>query len=201
MCFRVGNTDYKITFLFCAVFALLIAFDNGNLLLSFLAVCAHEGAHLFAMKAYQQPIKSVRLEAFGILIEREKTPAALRQNLVIGMAGCAANLAAFLLFGTGYYWLRDMWLLRAAFINLGLCMLNVLPVQGLDGGQVVLLLARCKTNEEKAVVTAKFISFITCGIVFLFGVILCLKIRFNPSICLLAVFLGFHTFFVQMNME
>ena len=91
MHFTIGTTRFTVSFLFCCVLALLILFDNNVLLYSFLMVCAHESAHLLAMYCCAVKVEAVRLEPFGIIIEKRDEDISLKAQAVIAAAGCVIN--------------------------------------------------------------------------------------------------------------
>ena len=91
MHFQIGSTRYTVSFLFCALLCFFIAFSERILFYSFLMVCAHESAHLLAMRLCAVAVDAVRLEPFGIIIERQNAPLNLTKTIGIALAGCAAN--------------------------------------------------------------------------------------------------------------
>ena len=184
-----GGDYTKVTFLFCIIVALLILFDNSILFYSFLMVCAHESAHLFAMHLCGVAVREVSLEPFGILVKKEQKQLSLGAALAVIYAGCALHLLLGCVCMVLFLLFQNRFVLSLAAINAALLVLNLLPIQGLDGGQGLLAVLRRFCSEEKAVAAAKITSLCTSGALFAFGMIICFKVRLNPSICLLALFL------------
>ena len=189
MHFKIGAVHWHISFLFCILLSLMLLFDSGFMVPTMLTVCAHESAHLFAMHLCGVAVREVSLEPFGILVKKEQKQLSLGAALAVIYAGCALHLllgsacmVLFLLF-------QNRFVLSLAAINAVLLALNLLPIQGLDGGQGLLAVLRRFCSEEKAVAAAKITSLCTSGALFAFGMIICFKVRLNPSICLLALFL------------
>lgn len=201
MSFTIGKTKYTVTFLFCALSACLIAFDKQLIFKTFLMVCAHEGAHLFAMKGCGIQVDAVSLEPFGIIIKKTGSAKTLPRRLLIICAGCAANLCLAVLFFLLYVLWQKSVFLHLSAINISLLLINALPVLGLDGGQALYEILRFKKSEEFAVSTVKIISFTTATVLFIAGMIICFKVRFNPSICLLALFLLVQTALNRMKYD
>ena len=193
MSFNIGKLQVKISFFFTLVLALIILFDTGFVLESFLAVCAHEGAHLLCMLVCGASAQAVRFEAFGILIERGEDALSFGKNIMIMLSGCAWNLVLFCALFCVY--LRDgsQVLSRFALINLALFFINILPVTGLDGGAVLSAVLTRKYGEENGLNKANIASIMTCAFVFVSGMILSFKVRFNLSLCAFSLYLFFCT--------
>ena len=190
----LGGVRVHISFLFCVVLCLIVLFDNGAVLPAFIAVCAHESAHLLAMLLCGVPVEGVSLEAFGILIERGECAESFAQKTGIAAAGCCMNLGLFLLSFFGGNLFLNKLILQFAAVNALLLFVNILPVKGLDGADLLsLFLERCFPHKNGERI-GKTVSIATCIILFLFGVIICLKVRVNPSICLFSLFLLVQSF-------
>lgn len=190
MRFSIGKVRVEISFLFCILLSCLVLFDSGLFLAAFLLVCAHESAHLFAMFLCGVHIDSVALEPFGILIKREKKALAFGREICIIFAGCFANV--FLATGSMILYCffgKKSIFLQLFFINIALAVFNILPITGLDGGDALLLILRRHKSEENAVNTGKTVSIICCILLFIIGMIICFKVRLNPSLCFFSLFL------------
>ena len=193
MSFQIGKVKCRISFLFCAVLSFLILFDNGLVLPAFVSVCAHESAHLFAMLMLGADVRQVYAGAFGILIERKADALGFRENLLISAAGCAVNALICAAFLAAHAVWKNEALQRIAFVNFFLFLMNALPIHGLDGAQVITLLFAHRFGEKFAETAGNFISVACCVFLFAIGVIICFKIRFNPSLCLFSLYLLFES--------
>ena len=187
--FNIGHTRLSISFLFCVVVALLILFDKSTLFYSFLMVCAHESAHLLAMKLCGVKPAAIKLEPFGIIIEKEDEDLPLRAKLVIIVAGCVGNLLLALIFLCLYLLQHKSVFVTLFGVNICLFSLNALPVIGLDGGALLQALFAQRKGEEYADSIGEKVSFAVCGVLFIIGVIICLKVRLNPALCFISAFL------------
>ena len=200
MRFKIGSTQFTVSFLFCCVLALLILFDNAVLLYSFLMVCAHEGAHLLAMTLCGARVKAVRFEPFGIIIEKEDEDLPLLALIFISAAGCMLNILLAAVFFCLYLHKQGDVFMTLFSVNVCLFALNILPIYGLDGGQILYLLLQTK-GEEFADITVKTVSYVCCALLFVAGMILCFKVRFNPSICLISFVLFVQTLLRRVDIE
>lgn len=193
MSFNLGEIKIKISFLFCAVICLIAFFDKGYMMPAFLSVCAHEGAHLSAMLVLGERVREVSFEPFGILIKRESEGGEFNKNLIIALAGCILNFFVFLILFAVHKLCENEQILVISAINLALFIINILPVSGLDGAQVLKLVLEKYKSEEIADSTGKIVSVITSGIILIFGVIIYFKVRQNPSLILLSLYLLFQS--------
>ena len=199
MHFTIGTTRFTVSFLFCCVLALLILFDNNVLLYSFLMVCAHESAHLLAMYCCAVKVEVVRLEPFGIIIEKQDEEMPFSSQFMITAAGCILNFLLAVLFLFLYFCKQTEVHFTLFAVNVLLFSLNVLPIDGLDGGQLLTLFLIKRKGMQKARTIGKKVSLCCCVLLFISGAIICFKIRFNPSICLISFVLFVQTLLKNMN--
>ena len=190
MRFSIGGVRIEISFLFCILLSCLVLFDRGVFLFAFLMVCVHEIAHLFAMLLFGVKIDGIALEPFGILIKKELKALLYYQNMCIVFAGCFANflLAGICIFLYCFFEKNNIFM-RFFSINIALAVFNLLPITGLDGGQALQLMIAHYRSAKNAEIIGKIASSIGCVLLLIFGMIICFKIRLNPSLCFLSLFL------------
>lgn len=193
MRFKIGETEIKISFLFCAVICLIAIFDKGYMMPAFLSVCAHEGAHLSAMILSGEKVREVSFEPFGILIKRESEGGEYYKNLIIYLAGCILNFLLFLILFAVCCFTKNETVSVICGINFFLFFINILPVSGLDGAKVLRLVSQKRVSREFADKTGKTVSVITSAALLIFGTIICFKVRQNPSLILLSLYLLFQS--------
>lgn len=127
---EIYGVRIRICFGFLFINALMMTI-SGNI--SVLALCAcilHEFGHMAVMKLFGQQISSVTFYGAGVKIspKKGKILSVWRECAVLS-AGCGVNLLLYLMFGKTEFGL----------INLFLCILNMLPAGGLDGGRILRL--------------------------------------------------------------
>ena len=123
---------------FCGAVLLLTADRSGLSGLFFLAIALHEGGHLLYMLLARLPLGEISLTPLGLILSlRPECHPAAGESLLLNLSGCAANLAAAALLplfpGGG------MAALRLSAVNAALGILNLLPIPGLDGDNVVVV--------------------------------------------------------------
>ena len=201
MSFYLGNTKITITFLFCALLGFLIAFDRHYVFYAFLSVCAHESAHILAMKACKMRIDAVALEPFGVIVKKRERAESLSRCLAVTAAGCVANFVLAAIFFFLYKIFGRIIFSELWAVNISIFLINALPVIGLDGGQAVYEILKWKKSKEIAAKTIKILSYCVTAVLFFIGTIICFKVRLNPSFCLFSVFLFIQTALSSMNKD
>ncbi len=195
MSFKVNNVTINISFLFCIFVCFMVAFDkNGTVLLCFIFMLFHELSHIIAMIFCRVKIKKLYFEPFGIYIEKEEKSLNAKQDFLVLISGCFFNFAACFCFAVAFFALKNATFLKCALINFALCIFNALPIKNLDGGDVLLLLLNELKSVKNPLNTVKIISLICCFGLFVLGVIICAKVRFNPSLIIVSVYLAFSLF-------
>lgn len=188
MTFVIGKCRVTVQFLFFAVLALLLAFDRSGMAAVGL-VCAviHEGAHLAAMRFKSCKLQEIRLTPFGVDIVKKDcgTDRGYLCEALISLSGPAANLAAFffcLLFGGGKYPMFQEG-------NLAFFILNLLPVEPLDGGQAMQCLLCLHFTAEKSVKIVRIVSFVFMVPLFTVGFLVLFRSKWNFSLLFLCMYL------------
>ncbi len=160
---------------------------TGLALLSLLAVLLHELGHLFAMSICGLAPKAIRLIPASIQIVKGFC-ASTGDEMFIAAAGPFAN---FLIFGLSYaafYGFKIEMLAVFAALNFIYALFNLLPVKGLDGGTIIMLLI----SKKRGIFSAERILQIITALISVFsfgaGAFLCLNGNFNPSLFALAIY-------------
>jgi Zn-dependent protease len=121
-----------VSFWFFALLAVCVWLGADVLRLG-LAAAVHEGGHLAALFLCGGRVRAVELGACGVRIRpRFSHVMSAREQAAMLLAGPAAGLAAALISDLGGKW-------RFAMLSAGLSIFNLLPVPGLDGGELLRL--------------------------------------------------------------
>lgn len=122
----------------------------GEALTVALAALLHELGHIAAAWGWGVPLRGLRLDLFGARMELGgRIP--YRAELAVAAGGPLASLlAASLAFPLGRVWGEAN---LFAAVSLGLGMLNLLPVRGLDGGRMLSCGLSLLLGERAAYVT------------------------------------------------
>lgn len=178
------------TVLFYLVF--LIAEPTGYSTLTLLAAALHEGGHLLAALLCRVKIQSIRIYPFGAEIRPAPSLRSYGKDAVLALAGGAVNLLCALLF----FHSPDEKTRFFALSSLTLGLLNLLPVDGLDGGAVLLALLGRRADSPPFRLLRRGLSFLTLFLLWLGAVYGLLFENADPSLFLMVCFLFVTTFLV-----
>lgn len=195
MRFCIGKTNVEVTFLFCILISFLVFFDKDyTVLFCFVFILFHELSHIISMLFCGVKIKSIAFEPFGIYIEKEEINLSATKNFLILVSGCAFNFGACFSFVIAFCVFKRIIFLKCAVINFSLFVFNALPVKNLDGGDTLYLILNEFKKVKNPLNTVKIVSVTVCALLFALGIILCVKVRFNPSLIISSVYLAFSLF-------
>ena len=156
-------------FSFFAVVSLMLLFSNGKYIIMCLLACLwHETGHLIAMLQTNVKVDKICIYGGGIRISPDKsfdfTP--FRVRLCVLLAGSALNFVTFMMLKNSQY---DAWAFFAA-INAVIGAFNMLPLQFLDGGKILILIIRNLCSYQRAVILERYLKWM--NIVLIITVIL-----------------------------
>ena len=181
------------SFWFFAVLALFFVFDEDGLALYFLLpVFAHELGHLTAMRLLGVKIRSVRLSAFGIAIQKEGgLKLSYAKEIIVAAAGAFANLGLALVFSFFPHDFDEpgrVTLFMAA--NIAVAAFNMLPIGGLDGGSLLKLSAERFLPQGIAFVLSRVFSFLILVPIFALSFFLIMRPERNFTLLAVSVYLA-----------
>lgn len=190
MKFKFLGTEIYISFLFSAVLSFMLVTDRSGLALPTLfAVFIHESGHLLAMWAAGCQPKAIRLIPASVQIIREIPLIKTKQSVAISLCGPAANIIVFLSLFANFYLFKSESSLRFAILNLILAVFNLLPVYGLDGGDLLCLILTKENDIYKAHQTVKIITAVFALLAFLAFIWLLFGGNLNLSVLIIAIYL------------
>ena len=157
---------------------------TGLLLLS---AFLHEGGHLLAIRYVGAPIRRVDLLPMGGLIVYDQSSCSPMDCALVSAAGPMANLLAFFLCLPIAS--RSPYLLFFALANAFLALLNLLPWEVLDGGNLLFCLLLARRDPLYAERVCKAVSRVSSALLALLFVLLGLSSRFPLWYLLLSAML------------
>lgn len=155
MQFKIKNIKIKISFTFFALILLFITLGKTqNILPALLFSFLHECGHIFVLFFTNEQICEFNLGMFGAEIaKKESLKTDFKKEILINLGGPIVNLifsVIFLFSGKTMYF----------YINLIICLFNLLPIYSLDGGKALTAFLNILTNERKAVFIITVISYL-----------------------------------------
>ena len=152
--FRIGGFQLSVHWSFWLLLGLASAAPKQPVLpLGLLAAACHELGHFGAMLAVGMAPRNLRFSALGGKLQAKNFPGIWAELASVG-AGGAVNLALAGLFAAANGYEARLF----SAVNLVLGGLNLLPVQGLDGGRMVVLLLERRWEDRKSKAAAVWIS-------------------------------------------
>ncbi|MDR3551732.1 MAG: site-2 protease family protein [Clostridia bacterium] len=185
---RVNISVYFAVFIAC----LLVLDHTGLVVYALVCVGVHELGHIAAIRLYRAPVEEISFRLFGVGIRlRNNVRLGYRQELVVALAGCAANLllcaAAWICARVGFYALQASLLL---VFSLMIGAFNILPICPLDGGRALETLLSMRLPPEKVQRIVDIVSLVLIVPLATAGFRLLIWTGCNFSLLLVAVYLA-----------
>lgn len=184
MTFSIRNIQISVSVYFAAVitFALLFA-PNGSALPALLCCILHEIGHMTAIYLSGGRVQKISLGAYGMRIDSIRTlKISPKKEIIISLSGPFVNLILL----TAGIILKNPIIMR---INLVLCIFNLLPAGSTDGYNAIKNVLSLFFSEQKVKDVLKIISTSFLIIVYVFGIILFIKTKYNFTLLAVAVYM------------
>lgn len=188
---RLFGCTIELSFLFVAATACSVLLDHtGCILSTLLASFLHECGHLVAMIVLGGLPEQITFGIFNIdIIDVHRTERGYKQDIAILLAGPAVNLTMFAVLFTISGLMPGVDFLFAASAHLIIGLFNLLPVESLDGGQVLYSFLCERVSPEKAGRVVQIVSFFILLPVAVIGFLVLLRSKYNFSLLLASCYL------------
>lgn len=189
---------FGITFGVSVGFMSLITFmlyvdKTGLMLPTAIATFLHEWGHILILLAFRCKIEKISFRLGSVAVQGCYSLSTLKEALML-LAGPVANL---LFFGVCYFALATtnnlIWL-NYGLVSLVIAIINLLPIQGLDGGNLLLIFISQFLDLKNTDLVLKGVSFLACAVIILFGLYIFIFQRKNPSVIIFGIYLLIYTF-------
>lgn len=167
--FSVRGVKVRVHFSFFAAAALLMLCRESDYAVYGLYACLlHETGHLVAMSILRHPVKKLIFYGAGIKIVQPSMSTRLgwRDELLILSAGCSVN---FVLCAVSVILNNEVF----AAVNLLIGIFNLLPLNFLDGGKIILLILYHYLDTAKGLKAEKYLK--AADIIIIPLVLICFK--------------------------
>ncbi len=187
MKFSLFGRRVTVDFLFTALLAFLLFCDEkGAALAGLAAAFCHEMGHLVSMRLLRIPVKEFRFTPFGVAMVREESrQAGYLQDAIVSASGPLANLVL-----CGLCWMVGAGHTLFFQGNLLLALMNLLPVESFDGGQLLFSLFSSRFGVERAGRVVQWISFFILVPLAACSFLLLFRSRYNISLLLVTFYLA-----------
>lgn len=174
----------KVSVYFAATLAILCVLSkNGYASLGLVCCVLHETGHLIFMRALGGRVNAISLGVYGMRIDSAPdTALSPRQDALIAFGGPFVNIILLIL-GV----LTDNQMLSA--VNAALAIFNLMPVESMDGYNLIYNLLISRYEPEKIKTALKFVSAVFLLLLYFLGFLILLKSRYNFTVLAVAVYL------------
>lgn len=197
--FSVFNCKIKIDFLFIAVLTFIIITDRAYLSLCAVAlILAHELGHIISARILKIPICEINFGAMSIDIEKPLVyhKKSFMQKMIIILSGFIFNLFLFIILSGIYIITKNEFIISVAVQSLVIGLVNLLPIESLDGGEAVDLLLGELVGYEKSKKISRMLSQVFLVSASVFGIFSVISSWQNVSFVMLVLYLIFENYFM-----
>lgn len=185
--FRVAGLSIRISFWFPVMIMAMLGWGDETFTLQCLAASLlHECGHFAVMLAVHDTPKQVCFGVFGVRVERnERSVTGYFSQAAVSVAGPLANLLCAICLYTYCGVCDGMW------IHVALGLFNLLPVEGLDGGEGLYRLLCPIWDENRA---HRFVRWLSVSLLLpltTLGFVLLFRNGGNVSLLILSFYLIF----------
>jgi Zn-dependent protease len=168
----------------------MLATDRTGLVIPTLfSVLIHETGHLFTMWVTDCAPREIRLIPASVqIIEEYSRPQKARA--AVSVSGPLANVAVGAALFINAHISGSDTAMKFALINGVVAAFNMLPVSGLDGGRLLLILLCRKKDLYAAMRVVNVVTAVLAAAVFLAGIYLIIKGSVNLSVFIVALYLA-----------
>jgi stage IV sporulation protein FB len=189
---KIKGIRFRLSFLFALTVAFLIGSGAGeSFFITIISALLHEAAHLFCLISYDAPPTEIIIGAAGFRMTKSSKLLSYRQEIVTSLAGVVVNFGiAALMFLLYIYTGRDERLLMPVYANLGLGIINILPIEPLDGGKALYFYLCHRTTEAAARRITERISLAFIIPLFFASFFILIKSGYNLTLICVTIYLG-----------
>ncbi len=160
--------------------AALLLDRQGRVGACLLAAVLHELGHLLVMRLCRCRVRRITVRLFDVMIEADDAGSVLHDGLITA-GGAAANLVCAMLF--------CMISRPLMLANLVVGCFNLLPVETLDGGRLLMLLLCRRVSYVTATSVIRVLTFVFLLPLFTLGIYTLLHTRYNYSLLAISLYL------------
>lgn len=150
----------------------------------------HECAHLLAMKVLSYDVAAFEIKPFGFSIHTTSKYKNYTSDIFVALAGPLANLfvAAVItvLYVKGIFFKNSIFYIA---VNLMLFLLNICPIEFLDGGRILKSILYKHFLPDAADKIASIISLIFIGALLILGAYIFIWADYNFTLLLIGIYL------------
>ena len=182
----VSDIEFRLGILFPAALVIIFTIDKTGIPAWCVAASAmHEAGHFVTMYLFGCKPSLVSIGFFGIRVEQNvNRRVGYFKNILISLSGPAINLISFMV----------LWITTginiAAVVHFIIAVLNLLPIEPLDGGQALYYLLAAYIGEERAESICLGVSIFILIPLATIGFFLLIRSGYNFTLLVVSIYLG-----------
>ncbi len=189
--FYIFGCTFTVSFPFLTIITVLLLVDeNGTMIYGVLAALIHELGHIFAMIIKKSKPKKISFRAFDInIVDNNRIKRSYSDDIFILIAGPLSNIVFCIVLYFTYKLTGFLWLIRPMYENIFIAIFNILPIDTLDGGQILFNLLSRRLSIKTAIKFTLLISFMVLLPVSALGFYVLIISKYNFSLLFLSCYL------------
>lgn len=186
-----GRFKVSITFPFVAFLSGSVIFDkSGAVIWGLLSALLHEMGHIAAMSIKGGTPYEIQFKLFDIsILDKNRIQNGYKDDILILAAGSAVNILMFCFLYIVYKITKLEFLHIPMTENLFLGIMNILPIESLDGGQILYAILCLKGKEKSSSTVLQVVSFMVLVPLTALGFYILIKSNHNFSLLMISCYL------------
>lgn len=191
MTFSIFGIKIEISFLFICLISSFVIIESSNLLVWGLSsALLHELGHILVMILVGHKPSKITFNVFDIDIkDNSRNNRDYKEDIFILLGGPTANFLIVAVLWVLYVNCKNEDILILITENLFLGIFNIMPIESLDGGQILYIYLSNKLQQDKAIMVLELISFLVLLPLAALGFYILLVSKYNYSLLLLSCYL------------
>ncbi len=187
--FKINGCKITVFPSFMIMICLVLLIDKtGIMLFSLLSALIHETGHIVFIILSKKKISKILFQIGGIIID-SKGVTSYKNEFVIAIGGCLLNFIFFLISLLLFVKTNNELYMIFSATNLGLFLFNLMPIENLDGMDLLRIFLNKYFDFNKSKTLSKIISYSFIFISFLFSLFLILQYKIKPVILICLIYL------------
>ena len=191
---KIFGITFGISIGFMSLLTFMLYVDKTGLMLpTFFATLLHEWGHILIILAFRCKIDKILFKVGSVAVEGNFVLPTAKELLML-FAGPVINFFFFGIFYVLFVATSSTLCLNFGLVSLVVGTVNLLPIYGLDGGNILIIFLERFFGEKNTEQVSKVVGLICCSVIILFGIYLLVLQKKNPSLIIFGIYLLICTF-------
>lgn len=167
----------------------LVCDSSSSVLICVISSLLHETGHILTAKLKGANIKSVKVGLGDVAINADFSQLTPCGEMLVSLSGVAVNFILFIIGFALCKLLNSDFLFKISTVNALIGAFNLLPINGLDGGEFVFLLLQKRYSLSVSEKIMLVLSFVFSVPLFAVGIVFAINSKYNYSLLFAALYL------------